>query len=138
MIYITTPRINGRIVTNLKHGAEKYLTDSEYEYKNINIPGCFELLSVLTLLLNSNKKIDAIIVLGCIIHIETKHDVFLHDFLTSGLSNIIIKYDTIITNGIIVANNIKQALVRSEDNEKNYGHIAAKAAIEMLEIKKIL
>ncbi|UAT42623.1 hypothetical protein GUI12_00375 [Anaplasmataceae bacterium AB001_6] len=141
MIFIVVSDTNNHITYKLLESADKIFKEHNLEYNTVHIPGCFEMVSVVSKLANKyGKDIEAIVLLGCIIKNETKHDEFLLNFLEAGISNLITKHNICVTNGIIHCEDEKYAIDRSENisNPNNYGLVAAKACVDMLKLYKLI
>jgi len=92
-------------------------------------PGVFELPTIIAKKINSY---DAFIALGCVIKGKTPHFNFISKTSINGLMQLSIKHKIPIGNGIITCLNKKQALKRSNPNQKNKGGEAANAVISVL------
>lgn len=117
-------------------GAQQALKESGVIEKNITVVpvsgsweipyGCIALLK--------RKKVDAIITLGCIIKGETSHDHHIAAAVTNSLMGIQSERKLPISLGVINANTMEQAQVRSS-GDTNKGRDAALAALEMALLK---
>ena len=121
------------ISKNLLKGAEKVLKSHGInKYTKIYTTGVFETPVVIS---RNIKKFDGFIALGCVIKGETPH----FDFISSASINAIMQISILnkkpIGNGILTCNNMKQAIIRADPNDKNKGGEAAIATISVLERK---
>ena len=118
------------ISKNLLKGVIKVLkSHSITKIKIINVPGIFEI----PILISKNiKNFDAFIALGCVIKGETPHFEFISQATINAIMSISINKNKPIGNGIITCLNQKQALIRSNPNNKNKGGEAANATISIL------
>lgn len=140
-IAIVVSRFNRFINNNLLEGAIDILSRVGYvQNKNITIiwvPGAYELpLTIKALALK--KKYDALIALGTIIRGVTMHFEFILKSCNYGLSNISIENTLPIGLGLLAANDIAQAIERSGIKNNNKGSEAALAALEMINILKMI
>jgi 6,7-dimethyl-8-ribityllumazine synthase len=122
---ITEALYIGACETLLKHGAKA---------ANIlrkNVPGSFE-LSLGAQWMAKEKKIDAVICLGCVIQGDTKHFDFICEAVSQGITNVSLKYDKPVIFGVLTTNNQEQALDRAGGKHGNKGDEAAATAIKML------
>ncbi|MFL5729838.1 MAG: 6,7-dimethyl-8-ribityllumazine synthase [Cytophagaceae bacterium] len=122
---ITEALYTGARETLLKHGAKP---------GNIirrNVPGSFE-LSLGAQWMAKEKKIDAVICLGCVIQGDTKHFDFICQAVSQGLTNVALKYNKPVIFGVLTPNNQQQALDRAGGKHGNKGDEAAATAIKML------
>jgi len=129
---------NTEITDALLNGAVKALHDYGAKTNNItvkHVPGSFE-LTYGAQLFAEQKKVDAIICLGCVIQGETKHFDFICDAVANGVTNVSLKYNLPVIFGVLTTNNLKQAKERSGGKYGNKGEEAALTAIQMIALKK--
>ncbi|MDC3022588.1 6,7-dimethyl-8-ribityllumazine synthase [Candidatus Pelagibacter sp.] len=105
----------------------KSLIPKNFNSKNINVPGVFEI--PVTISKNINKY-DAFIVLGCVIKGETPHFDFISQASINAIMKISIKSKKPIGMGIITCLTKKQAVAR-----KRKGAEATKAILSILSQK---
>lgn len=124
--------ITGRMLV----GALEVLRAWQVTEKNttvVHVPGSFEITyGCLSLL--KRKKYDAVIALGCIIKGETSHDQYIAHAVAHGVVNLMFAYKKPISFGVVTANDVEQANVRST-GENNKGKEAAVAALQMALLK---
>jgi len=125
-ILIVTAVYYPEISANLKSGATNFLKANNHEIKIIDVPGIFEIPSVVSKYID---KFDGVVVLGCVIKGETSHFELISRSVTESIMNLSISYKKPIGNGLISCLNKKQALERSDlqNESKNKGVEAAKA-----------
>ena len=99
------------------------------------VPGSFELTSGAQCLLEEGK-IDAVIVLGCVIQGETPHFTFICQGITQGVTQLMIQYRCPVIFGVLTTLNRQQALDRSGGKYGNKGVEAAVTAIKMAALWK--
>jgi 6,7-dimethyl-8-ribityllumazine synthase len=128
---ITNALYRGAYESLVEHGA---LTQNIYTY---SVPGSFELTSGADLLLK-NRKLDAVICLGCIIQGETRHFDFICDAVANGLSNVALKYSKPVIFGVLTTDNQEQAVDRSGGKHGNKGVEGAVTAIKMAYLAETL
>ena len=143
-IAIITSSFNSDITVNLYDGALNTLISNDIPKENIEsfwVPGALEIPYVAAKLAK-DKKIDGAIALGAIIKGDTNHNELVSENAYNGCMQVSLNYNIPITLGIISADNLKLAQVRSQDikadethpNIKqpvNYGQSAAKALLDM-------
>lgn len=125
---ITHALYQGCIATLEKHGADKD------DIETIQVPGTFELPTGAKFLL-SNKKLDAVICIGCVIKGETKHDEYISNAVATGLVGLGIASGTPCIFGVLTPNTHEQALERAGGKHGNKGVEAAVTAIRMAALK---
>ncbi|WP_395803176.1 6,7-dimethyl-8-ribityllumazine synthase [Daejeonella sp.] len=128
---VTGALYEGAYLALLKHGAQ------EDDIQTIKVPGSYELTSGADILL-SNKKMDAVICLGCVIQGETPHFTFICDAVANGVSNVSIKHNKPVVFGVLTTDNLQQAMDRAGGKHGNKGEEAAITAILMAEIQSSL
>lgn len=111
--------------TLLNHGAKKQRIIRR------NVPGSFE-LTLGAQRMAENKKIDAVICLGCVIQGETRHFDFICDAVANGLTQVGLKFNKPVIFGVLTPNTFQQALDRAGGKHGNKGDEAAVTAIKML------
>ena len=117
------------IGNNLLKGATKELKLNKLSYDVVYVPGCFEI----PFLISKNlKKYRAFIALGCIIRGETHHFNLIANECTRKIMDISCSSFKPIGFGILTCENLKQAKLRSDINNKNKGKEAANACIKLL------
>jgi len=124
---------NSEITNSLYVGAYESLLSYGAAAENIYsylVPGSFELTAGADLLLK-NRKLDAVICLGCVIQGETRHFDFICQAVADGLSNVAIKYSKPVIFGVLTTDNQQQALDRAGGKHGNKGVEAAVTAIKM-------
>ena len=122
------------ISKKLLDGCLKILNSKSVDYDIVETLGALEIPATLAIMHNENKY-DGYIALGCVIRGETTH--YDHVCLESirGINQLAINHKLALGNGIITVENKKQAFDRITSNN-NKGSFAAKACLQMIEIKK--
>ncbi len=128
---------NHEITHELKEGALSFLRGKDAKERNITIrtvPGAYELTLGAQYLLEK-QKVDAVIVLGCVIQGETRHFDFICDAVANGITELNIKYKKPVIFGVLTPNNMQQAIDRAGGKHGNKGEEAAATAIKMLALR---
>jgi 6,7-dimethyl-8-ribityllumazine synthase len=131
---------NAEITNALYQGAYNSLIKYGAKPENIHsypVPGSFELTAGAELLLK-NKKLDAVITLGCVIQGETRHFDFICAAVANGATNVAIKYSKPVIFGVLTTDNQQQAIDRSGGKHGNKGDEAAVTAIKMAQLNETL
>jgi len=121
---ITEALYMGAYESLVEHGA---LIENIYTY---SVPGSFELTSGADILLK-NRKLDAVICLGCVIQGETRHFDFICNAVANGISNVALKYSKPVIFGVLTTDDHRQADERAGGKHGNKGVEAAVTAIKM-------
>ncbi|PPI88391.1 6,7-dimethyl-8-ribityllumazine synthase [Candidatus Pantoea edessiphila] len=140
-IAIVIARFNNFINNSLLNGAISSLKlIGQVKHEKITVvwvPGAYELpLTVYTL--TKTDKYDAIIVLGTIIRGKTFHFEYIAKEVSSGIAKLAINGKIPIAFGLLTTENIEQAIERCGTKAGNKGSEAALAALEMINILKLI
>tara|TARA_B100000575_G_C22871207_1_gene508341 strand:- start:248 stop:673 length:426 start_codon:yes stop_codon:yes gene_type:complete len=120
------------ISNNLYLSAKKVLKSRKIKISVINVAGVFEIPVIIR---KHIKKFDGFIALGCVIKGETSHYQYISESTFYGIMKISIEFGKPVGNGIITAQNLKQAKARSNlknSAKPNKGSEAAKAVISVM------
>ena len=132
-ILIVNSNYYKNISNNLITNAKKKLISSKYYTSKIDVPGIFEIPTVIR---RNIKKFDAFVALGCVIKGETPHFELICKSSFDAIIKISIDFNKPIGNGIITSLNMDQAKKRSSSSinslKPNKGLEAAKAVISIL------
>lgn len=137
---IVTAQWNADITGALYQGAYELLVKQGASPENIisvTVPGSFELTSGADMILN-NKKVDAVICLGCVIKGDTPHFEYICSAVAHGITNVGLKYNIPAIFGVLTTNNQEQALERAGGKHGNKGEEAAATAILMADLQRSL
>ncbi len=135
-ICIIASKFNQAISEKLISGAQKALKELDVKEAPVyRVPGAYELPLACTWLAD---KYDALVALGTVIKGETPHFDYVCLAASQGIAEVSRNKNIPIGFGVITANTVDQAAVRSADNENNFGYKAAQAAIEMIKVKEII
>lgn len=129
---------NFEVTGALLAGAEKTLRKYGVSKKDIvahAVPGSFE-LTMGAQWLAAQKKIDAVICLGCVIQGETRHFDFICDAVAHGITELNMKYNKPVIFGVLTTNDMGQARARAGGKHGNKGDEAAITAIKMVALKR--
>lgn len=132
---------NDEITDALTKGVLETLIDNGAVKKDIlhvKVPGSFELPSGAQFLFENNKKINAVIVIGCVIQGETKHFDFVSQAVSQGIKDVALLYKKPVIFCVLTDNTIKQSRERSGGKHGNKGVESALAAIKMAHLQKVL
>ena len=121
------------ITDSLTLSAIFLLKKNKIKYEIIKVPGVYEIPQMIKWCINP-KGPNLFIALGCVIKGQTYHFEVISDSVGYSLLDLVNSNPkTLITNGIINANNKNQALKRSKSDNKNKGQEAASALIRMIQ-----
>ena len=127
---------NSDITDNLYDGAFSTLIELGINKENITsfkVPGSFELVHGANKM--SQKNVDAIICLGCVIRGETSHFDYICSSVSQGIMQLNLTSSMPIIFCILTDHNKQQSIDRSGGKYGNKGVECAYAALQMLSIK---
>jgi len=131
---------NREVTKELENGARDTLLAHGVKSENLiihSVPGSFELPLGAQFLLE-NKKLDAVIILGCVIQGETRHFEFICQAVTQGCMNVGLEYNTPVIFGLLTTDTLEQAIDRAGGKHGNKGTEAAITALMMASLHKKL
>lgn len=137
---IVVSRFNEFIGSKLLSGAIDELTRHGVKEDNITVvwsPGAFE-IPIIAKKCASSAKYDAIIALGAIIKGSTSHFDYVSAELSKGIASVSLNTGVPVIFGVLTTDNIEQAIERAGTKSGNKGSDAAKAAIEMANLIKLV
>ena len=124
---------NSNVTHNLLSGAYDALLENGVIQENISVfhvPGAFELIYAAGKL-QSERKYNAIIVLGCVIQGETPHFDYVCQGVTQGVSSLNANGSVPVVFGLLTVSSLEQALNRAGGKEGNKGVEGAITAMKM-------
>jgi len=123
---VTSNLLEGTLNTLIKHGVkeENIITDF--------VPGSFELIFGAKHLVE-NKKIDAVIALGCVVRGDTPHFEYVCSGVTQGIADMNIRYDIPFIFGLLTTDTMQQATDRAGGRHGNKGDECAITALKMVD-----
>lgn len=133
-------RFNEFIGSKLLSGAIDELCRHGIDEQNIDVvwtPGAFEIPIVAQKCAKSGKY-DAIITLGAIIKGATPHFDYVSAELSKGIAQVSLNTGVPVLFGVLTTDNLEQAIERAGTKAGNKGSDAAKAAIEMVNLLKMI
>jgi len=134
---ILEARFYSDIANALFEGAEAELNAIDATYERIFVPGVLEIPGVLSMVANSDRaEFDGHILLGCVIRGETSHYDIVANESARTIMAITAEKSLAVGNGILTVETRDQAWARARMSEKNKGGAAAKAAIQMADLRQ--
>ena len=137
-IYIINANYYEEISDRLVDGAKIFLNENDIDHEIVNVPGSLEIPTVINLIHDkiNNENVDiGFIAIGCVIKGETSHYDIVVNESASGITQLSLSNNIIITNSILTVENKKQALDRSLNDTTNKGYHAAYACNLLIDIK---
>lgn len=134
-VLIIEARYYNHINDMLLDGARKELDRHDVVATVVTVPGALEIPAALNFAITQGDY-AAFVVLGCIIRGETTHYDVVQNESARGVYQLVLEHDLALGNAILTVENEAQALARADISRKNKGGEAARAAIEMLNLKR--
>lgn len=137
---IILARFNDFIGAKLLSGAIDELKRHGVKEENIDIvrvPGAFE-IPVIAQKFASSNKYNAIITLGAVIKGATPHFDYVSNEVAKGIAQVSLNTGIPVTFGVLTTDNIEQAIERAGTKAGNKGSDAARTAIEMSNLIKMV
>jgi 6,7-dimethyl-8-ribityllumazine synthase len=131
---------NSEVVDGLLEGARAALLDSgarEEHLEVITVPGAFE-LPLAARAAAATGRYDAVVALGAVIRGETDHYAHISRETAAGLSAVARESGVPVGFGVLTCETEAQALSRSAPGDGNKGAEAARAALAMVHVLRML
>ncbi len=119
-------------------GAAAVIEEDGHSWDRYDVAGAFELPVAISIALDSPKRFDGFIVIGCIIRGETSHYDHLCSEVSRALQTIAVERKLALGFGLLTCENSQQARVRASVSGKNKGAEAAHACIKTIVLKQAL
>jgi len=143
-IFVAEARFYDDIADQLYASVEKEFEGQGFELKRYQVPGVFELPSAFSYAIramqmgSAGSRFAGFISLGCVIRGETTHYDVVVDETSRALMDLSVTHNLAHGFGMITCENRDQALARADRNQKDVGGKAARACLQMIELKKQL
>ena len=129
--FIGSKLLSGAIDELVRHGIKEDTIDV------IWTPGAFE-IPVIAKKVAKSGKYNAIITLGAVIKGSTGHYDFVASEVSKGIAQVSLETGVPVIFGVLTTDNLEQAIERAGTKAGNKGSEAAKTAIEMANLTKLL
>ncbi len=141
-VLIVESRYYTDISEELFLGAEAELDAAGASFERVEVPGAFEIPAAVRIAIRSmdffagRRRYDGYITLGCVIRGETSHYDYVCGESARKLQDLAVDYTLALGYGILTCENRDQAWERASRERKNKGGEAARACLEMIELKR--
>jgi len=129
---------NEEITNKLREGAEGFLLESGIEARqltHVRVSGAMELpLAALWLL----EKVDAVIVLGCVVRGGTPHFEYVCQGVTQGIIQVQMQTHKSVVFGLLTVNTEQEALDRAGGKYGNKGREAGATLLQQLHVREAI
>ena len=129
--FIGSKLLSGAIDELVRHGIKEETIDV------IWTPGAFE-IPVIAKKAAESGKYNAVITLGAVIKGSTGHYDFVAAEVSKGIAQVALQTGVPVIFGVLTTDNLEQAIERAGTKAGNKGSEAAKTAIEMANLTKLL
>lgn len=143
-VMIIEARFYEDIADELVRGTVAALDAAGATYERYAVPGVFEIPAAIQMAIRSldfstlRGRFDGYVVLGCVIRGETSHYDLVAEQSARAIQDLVTRYTLALGFGIVTAENREQAWKRAAVAERNRGGAAAKACLQMLDLKRQL
>ena len=117
-------------------GAERALKKADASWDRVSVPGALEIPAAIAFAESGKRHYDGYIALGCVIRGETTHYDIVCGESARALMDLAIAENLAIGNGILTVENEEQAWDRADQDRKDKGGGAAKAALAMVALRQ--
>ena len=141
-ILIVEARFYSDIADQLVAGAASALDGTSFKYERLAVPGVFELPAAIRMALrsmeldSSSHPYAGFIAFGCVIRGETDHYDHVCRESSRALMDLATKYTIALGFGVLTCENRAQAEARAAVDGKNKGGEAARACLQMINVKR--
>jgi 6,7-dimethyl-8-ribityllumazine synthase len=129
--FVTSKLLSSCVDGLTKHGVEPD------DIEAVRVPGAFEIPLVARMMART-KRFDAIICLGAVIQGDTPHFDYISAEASRGIGQAALDAEVPIIFGVLTTHTVAQAIERSDPAKLNRGGEAAKSAIEMATVMRLL
>ena len=136
---IVVSRFNSFLTEQLVKGAVDAFVRLGGDEKNIvlvRVPGAYELPIVAKKLALKKGTVDAVVALGAVVQGATAHADLINETTARAFSQISLETGVPVTDGVVAAENLEQAVERCGTKQGNKGFSAMQTAIEMVNVMK--
>ncbi|MFC7332184.1 6,7-dimethyl-8-ribityllumazine synthase [Rhodocista pekingensis] len=141
-IMIVEARFYEDLADEMVRGAIAELEKAGATYERFSVPGAFEIPAAIQFAVRSmdfysgRRRFDGYVALGCVIRGETTHYDYVCVESARGLQDLALRHTLAIGYGILTVENEEQAWARASVAHKNKGGGAARACLDMIELKR--
>jgi 6,7-dimethyl-8-ribityllumazine synthase len=137
---IVAAKFNQQVTSKLLNGCVDTLTAHRVRTQDIHVvrvPGAFEIPLVARTMARSSR-FDAIICLGAVIRGDTPHFDYICSEVSRGIGQAALDTDVPIIFGVLTTDTVAQAEERAHPEKLNRGGAAARSAMEMVRVMRLL
>ena len=128
--------VTSKLLSSCVEGLTKHGVVPE-DIEVVRVPGAFE-IPLVAKTLAGTKRFDAVICLGAVIRGDTPHFDYISAEASRGIGQAALDADVPIIFGVLTTDTVAQAIDRAEPKKFNRGGEAAKSAIEMATVMRMI
>jgi 6,7-dimethyl-8-ribityllumazine synthase len=128
--------VTSKLLSSCVEGLTKHGVVAE-DIEVVRVPGAFE-IPLVARTLAGTKRFDAVICLGAVIRGDTPHFDYISAEASRGIGQAALDADVPIIFGVLTTDTVAQAIERAEPTKFNRGGEAAKSAIEMATVMRMI
>ena len=135
---LVASRFNSFLVEQLVKGAEDAFVRLGGDPENlvlVRVPGAYE-IPVAAKKLATSGRFDAVVGLGAVVQGATAHAGLICETTARAFSQIALETGVPVTDGVVSAENLEQAVERCGTKQGNKGFSATQAAIELVNVMR--
>lgn len=129
--FVTSKLLSSCVVALTKHGVKAE------DIEVVRVPGAFE-IPIIARTMARSKQFDAVICLGAVIRGDTPHFDYISTEASRGIGQAAMDADIPVIFGVLTTDTVAQAIERADPAKFNRGGEAAKSAIEMASVMRLL
>jgi len=137
---IVAAKFNQQVTSKLLNACVEALTAHGVRQESIHVvrvPGAFEIPLVAQAMARSGR-VDAVICVGAVIRGDTPHFDYICSEVSRGIGRVALDSDVPIIFGVLTTETVAQAVERAHPGKFNRGGAAAKSAIEMVRVMRMI
>ena len=127
--FLVEQLVKGALDAFVRHGG------NEKDLTLVRVPGAYE-LPVVAKTLAKTKKYDAVVALGAVVQGATAHAALINETTARAFTEIALETGVPVSDGVVSADNLEQAVERCGTKQGNKGFSAMQAAIETANVMK--
>jgi 6,7-dimethyl-8-ribityllumazine synthase len=128
--------VTSKLLSSCVQGLTKHGVVPE-DIEVVRVPGAFE-IPLVARTLAGTTRFDAVICLGAVIRGDTPHFDYISAEASRGIGQAALDADVPIIFGVLTTDTVAQAIERAEPTKFNRGGEAAKSAIEMATVMRMI
>ncbi|MEE8276917.1 MAG: 6,7-dimethyl-8-ribityllumazine synthase [Alphaproteobacteria bacterium] len=141
-VMLVEARFYEDIADELARGAVAALEAAGATHERHEVPGALEVPAAIRYAVRAmeldpeRRRSDGFVALGCVIRGETGHYDIVAGESARGLQELALTYSLAVGNGILTCDSREQATARAAVDGRNKGGQAARACLDMIELKR--